>query len=319
MVVLAGIAAACLQPQLQPAYSQPSADSPLKAAAAVGESVSLSLGPLDALARRDPLALLELASARCSLEIGDYQCIMLKQEKLAGRLTPVQRIRMRYRATPHSVYLEWLENAGQAKRACYVTGRDMGQDGCELARIEPAGCIVQLFTREVTIPVNGQQARASSLQTMDKAGYAGTFRSLADVHHAAQRREVDRHLARLLGHAEAAAQVDRAHVREPRGQAAEQLPHLVPVADVEHAAARVGVQADDARADAAGELQRLRELEQRDAELRVHAGRAHVLVVTVAVARVDAQEYLAAGEQPKEVSHRLRPRALRCVAACHCS
>jgi hypothetical protein len=188
MVVLAGIAAACLQPQLQPAYSQPSADSPLKAAAAVGESVSLSLGPLDALARRDPLALLELASARCSLEIGDYQCIMLKQEKLAGRLTPVQRIRMRYRATPHSVYLEWLENAGQAKRACYVTGRDMGQDGCELARIEPAGCIVQLFTREVTIPVNGQQARASSLQTMDKAGYAGTFRSLADVHHAAQRR-----------------------------------------------------------------------------------------------------------------------------------
>jgi len=46
-----------------------------------------------------------------------------------------------------------------------------------------------------------------------------------------------RHLPRLLGYAETAAEVDRAHLGETLGQLAEQLPDLAPVAHVEDAAA----------------------------------------------------------------------------------
>ena len=64
----------------------------------------------------------------------------------------------------------------------------------------------------------------------------------------------------------------------------------------QHAAARVRVQADDARAGLRRELDELVDLEQRNAELRVHAGRAHVLVMAAALARVDADEDLLALE-----------------------
>ena len=64
----------------------------------------------------------------------------------------------------------------------------------------------------------------------------------------------------------------------------------------QHAAARVRVQADDARAGLRRRLDELVDLEQRDAELRMDAGRAHVLVMAAALPRVDADEDLLALE-----------------------
>ena len=46
------------------------------------------------------------------------------------------------------------------------------------------------------------------------------------------------------------------------------------------------------------------DLEQRDAELRVHAGRAHVLVMAAALARVDADEDLLALEALRPMPQR---------------
>ena len=126
------------------------------------------------------------------------------------------------------------------------------------------------------------------------------------VDHALQRRKIDRCLARFLGHAETAAEVDDACLSEARGKTTEQLPHFLPVADVEHAAAGVRMQPDDARPECRDPALQFLELEQRHTELRVHTCGAHVVVVSAAVARVDANQQLAAAEQLAPVAQRVQ-------------
>src|SRR5215470_1211378 len=65
------------------------------------------------------------------------------------------------------------------------------------------------------------------------------------------------------------------------------------------------VQADDPRTRLLRELHELVDLEQRHAELRVRAGGAHVLVVAAALARVDADEQVAALESLRPVTQRI--------------
>ena len=66
------------------------------------------------------------------------------------------------------------------------------------------------------------------------------------------------------------------------------------------------MQADDARADACDEPLELVDFEQRHAELRMHAGRADVVVMTAAVAGVDADEHVAAAEQLAPLAQRMQ-------------
>lgn len=137
---------------------------------------------LHELGLRDPLALLELARRQCEERVRDYQCVLLKQERLDGELTPLQVIHLRYRTEPHSVSLQWLENPGSARRAAYVRGRDVDAEGREQAVIEPAGCIARLFVQSLRVQVDGDLARRASRQTLDQVGCRGTFESLAQVH-----------------------------------------------------------------------------------------------------------------------------------------
>ena len=118
--------------------------------------------------------------------------------------------------------------------------------------------------------------------------------------HAGQRgielRKIHARLVSALRHAEAAADVDDAHVTETAAQIGQERGGLLPVAHVEHAAAVVRVQADDARAGLTRVLRQLVELSDRHAELRVRAGRADVMVMAAARARIHAHENLAAAE-----------------------
>lgn len=137
--------------------------------------------PLATLAQTDPRGLLHLAQQRCANWIEDYRCVLVRQERLDGKLMPVQRIAMRYRAEPHSVLLHWTENAGDARRASYVRGRHRSAEGANLICVEPAGAVARLFVSRLWIPVDGVCARGSSRRTMDQAGYLGTFGSIEAV------------------------------------------------------------------------------------------------------------------------------------------
>src|SRR5262245_60573063 len=106
--------------------------------------------------------------------------------------------------------------------------------------------------------------------------------------------EVDAWLIRSLRHAEPATDVDYPHVGEALAQTREQRTGLLPVLHVEHAAAVVRVQADDAHAGRAGVARQLIELSERHTKLRMRAARANVMVMAPPGAGVDAHENLAA-------------------------
>src|SRR5690606_20013639 len=96
--------------------------------------------------------------------------------------------------------------------------------------------------------------------------------------------------------AEAAAEIEIANLRETLEQRDELLPRIAPRLRCQHAAAGVRMQTDDLGAGPVDEPLQLVELEHRHAELRMHAGGAHVLVMSAPLPRVDSNEELRAAE-----------------------
>jgi len=115
--------------------------------------------------------------------------------------------------------------------------------------------------------------------------------------------QVERAALGVLGHAQAAAHVEEARVGEIvlrlRRQKGGRLgPRLRRRHD---AAADVGVQSHDARAGLVDQRPRPLQVRRGDAELRLRAGGAHVLVVAASLPGVEAQNHVPPGED-------LRPR-----------
>ena len=180
--IISALAVALVKPPPNDAYSRGHEARRVAPPHAVALPSQNRWDPLAQLAQDDPLALLAAAQERCGREIQDYCCILERQEQRDKRLGDVERIEMRYRSRPQSVYLSWLQNPGRARKAVYVRGRDRDDRGRELAVVEPAGCVLRFFASKVRIPVRGKEARAASRQTLDKAGFRGTFASLDRVH-----------------------------------------------------------------------------------------------------------------------------------------
>src|SRR5690606_4816700 len=109
--------------------------------------------------------------------------------------------------------------------------------------------------------------------------------------------EIERPLAGSLRHAEPASEVEIAHLGEALEQRDELLAGIAPGLRREHAAARMRMQPDDRRAGSPDTPLELIELEHRHTELRMGAGRAHVLVMAAALTGIDANENLRAAEE----------------------
>src|SRR5437870_3405952 len=74
----------------------------------------------------EPLRLLGRAQ-QAFVNVQDYSCTLIKQERIAGTLTPVHVVSMMVRNQPFSIYLKWhqpKECVGQ--EACYVAGKNNG-------------------------------------------------------------------------------------------------------------------------------------------------------------------------------------------------
>ncbi len=141
-------------------------------------SVARAAGPatLAALAEQDPMALVRMGRERYTNEITHYRCVLTKQERLGDELTAVQRIEIRYREKPHTVYMIWQENADQAKRALYMDDAQfVDKKGQKLARVEPAGAIARLFVKDLFVQIHGPEAQKSSRRAIDECGFKSTF------------------------------------------------------------------------------------------------------------------------------------------------
>ncbi|GMU23956.1 MAG: hypothetical protein AMXMBFR13_40330 [Phycisphaerae bacterium] len=124
---------------------------------------------LEARAAKDPLGVLQMALDRYDRSVRDYTCTFTKQELVNGKLTQEQVMRAMFREKPFSVRLEWTQNADKCSRVLYVADKWL-EKGRQMAVVEPAGAIAQLFVSYVMRPIDGEDARKSSRRTIDQFG-----------------------------------------------------------------------------------------------------------------------------------------------------
>ena len=132
--------------------------------------------PLAQLVRTDPWAVARLGQERYEREIQDYTCVFLKQERIDGKLRKVEKIEVRFRDAPKSVFMVWLKNADQAKRVLYQdTAEFVNKQGEKVARVEPAGALIRLVVSDILMPIHGKRAQKSSRRSIDDFGFHTTF------------------------------------------------------------------------------------------------------------------------------------------------
>ena len=133
-----------------------------------------------ALARQDPQALAQLGQERYEREVQDYRCMLVKQERVRGALSPIEQVEVRFRKSPLAIYMLWRENAGEARRALFKQDDPAYVDdkGNQLARVEPAGAIARLFVKDIFMPIRGERARKASRRAIDECGFGATFELL---------------------------------------------------------------------------------------------------------------------------------------------
>jgi hypothetical protein len=83
---------------------------------------------LERLARTDAVAFLRAGLLRYRREVQGYRAVLQKQERLNGKLGPVEVIDVCFREQPFSVLLRWkTPPSGLVDRALYVAGQNDGK------------------------------------------------------------------------------------------------------------------------------------------------------------------------------------------------
>jgi hypothetical protein len=156
-----------------------------------GETINAD--PFEVLIRRDPLRAMIDARAQHLREVIDYECVMIKQELLPSGMSKEQEIRVKFRHSPYSVYMEWQRNPGLATRVIYVKGRwtdskaKNPDEGRELAIAQP-GVIARIFVKSVKQPIHGRLAREASRRFLDDFGFQKTLDRLINISESAKDR-----------------------------------------------------------------------------------------------------------------------------------
>ena len=102
--------------------------------------------------------------------------MLVKQELIAGQLSAVQEVELRFCKAPLSIYMLWQRNADGAKRALYKDDPAfVDEQGNKVARVEPAGAIVRLLVKDLFMPIHGEQARRACRRSIDECGFGASF------------------------------------------------------------------------------------------------------------------------------------------------
>ena len=121
----------------------------------------------------EPLRLLSRAQQSFAL-VQDYSCTLIKQERIAGALTPVHVVSMNVRNEPFSIYLKWhqpRECVGQ--EACYVAGKNNG-----MMRAKSAGILGSVGF--VSVDPNDPRAKKTSNHTITESGIGNLLRRFSE-------------------------------------------------------------------------------------------------------------------------------------------
>ncbi len=141
--------------------------------------------------------LIERAIERYQQTVRGYRCTLTRQERVKGRLTPVQTIDVCFRESPRSVRLAWKRKAGKVDRVVFVEGRDHNRKGEPCALVRPTNGLIRLVASRVSVPVHGKKAREASRHTVDEVGFGALLERIRDLNgRAGQRGHLDMRMLR---------------------------------------------------------------------------------------------------------------------------
>jgi hypothetical protein len=150
-----------------PPAAPPAVEGPRLADAVVPAAATVAASPLD-----EPLRLVGLARQSYQ-RVQDYQCRMVKRERIGNRLQPENTMLMYVRTNPLSIFFHWVAPADLAgQEVCYVAGRYNGN-----MRVRPHGLLGA--TGFHTIEPNDPRARQTSRHPITDAGIGALIDQLA--------------------------------------------------------------------------------------------------------------------------------------------
>lgn len=161
---------------------------PIEVAAAIeGEQIGETSGGLrekiEQLARTDHIALLELCIENYNGRFTDYTCTLFKQERIDGKLGRRQKVEVKFKESPFSVGMKWVENAGRGDRVLFVEGK---YDDMMLVR--PSGWLAQKLVPTARRKPDGRDAMKSTLRPVNTFGFKRGMESLLAVYRKAKQR-----------------------------------------------------------------------------------------------------------------------------------
>lgn len=128
----------------------------------------------EVLLRRDPIAFLEQVLARMEQEVTSYRVLLIKQERLAGKLEGIEQIDCWFQRKPLRVRMDWKQGARLARRTLYVEGEHEGQ-----MLVQPAGwrALAGIVQRDPEGPEARKTARYPITEFGIEAGSRRTLRA----------------------------------------------------------------------------------------------------------------------------------------------
>lgn len=93
--------------------------------------------------------------------IKDYTCILLKNEKIGGKMQGVETIEMKYRVKPNCIYAKWVDGPWKGREALY---RDSAPGKL---RVRESGALGLLA---VTVPVDSEIAKRGTNHPLTEIG-----------------------------------------------------------------------------------------------------------------------------------------------------
>lgn len=165
-------------PTSAPPPAQPPAPQPRNPAGGTGIApvggTKVSPAPAQKASPMDtPLRLIHEAQQAYG-QVQDYTCLLIKQERVNGRLPPKTVMDMKVRAQPFSVYLRWRQPRSEAgQEVCYVAGKNGGK-----MRVRPKG-VFGTFAGFISLDPNDPRARKTSRRNITEAGIGNMIERFA--------------------------------------------------------------------------------------------------------------------------------------------
>lgn len=129
---------------------------------------------MESLARTDPILFLKHCLGRYEREVKGYRTLLVKTERVSGKVLPEEHVRSCFREKPYSVLMVWEKGAGKAAKTLYVEGENKGR--LLALPSNRLAALTGIWSRRV----DDSDALAASRYPITQFGLkAGTLRTLA--------------------------------------------------------------------------------------------------------------------------------------------